>query len=549
VVPFAPAPSHLLDALLAPYEVLRRVGSRPGPLYVVRHGPPAKPKLFVAERFAGAARPGAGEWATFIVEARRISTLAGSNVARVRELAVRGEDLVVFWDFIDGEKLIETWLSGVMPLEVSLRVVLDVLSGVGALHGLRDTKQQPMEIAHGELSTATIVFGLDGTSRVLHAIARRMPGALTEPASLGYLAPEVHAAEAYGTSADVFSAGVLLWEALSGRRLFPEPDSAAILARVRRGPIPPAEMPLQPSWAKGLAAVAAKALEPAPVDRWPSVAVMAAEIRKVAGFKLASAAAAAAFAKTAIGERVRTRRQILESGVDPVGATLPAQTVPVSVAPEPIDEPDVAATSRASEREAPERSDPIQTGSETPAVDTTGAHDFAAALDVPASIAPPPPDPFEVSPTSVEATGSFKQHTRATLRRRVAVLGGVGALGLVVFSLAGWRVAHRDSGPPVSERSRAGVAAAGARPIPGHPPSVSPAHAAPATSSAPSGSVASPTPSTAVAASRASRTPSGGNNSIATKPGSPAALPPRAPGPSPARSKPKSNSGYDPGPL
>lgn len=563
MVPFAPAPSHLLDALLAPYELLRRVGSRPSPLYVVRHGPPGgKAKLFVAERFDGAARSGAGEWATFNAEARRISTLAASNVGRVRELAVRGEDLVAFWDFIDGERLIETWLSG-MPFEVSLRVVLDVLSGVGAIHGLRDARQQPMDMAHGELSTATIVLGLDGTSRVLHAIARRLPGARAEQASLGYLAPEVHAAEAYGPSADVFSAGVLLWEALSGKRLFPEVDSATILAHVRHGAIPRAEVPGQLSWAKGLAAVAAKALEPSPPDRWPSVAAMAAEIRKLAGFKLASAGAAAAFAKAAIGERVSARRQILESGVDPVGATLPAQTVPVSAFPQPIDEacastrqageeeggrPVVPSASLDPEGDSPEPEDQIPAVSPASSVDTSGAHDFAAAFDVPASI-PPPPDPFEVSPTSIETTGSFEPDAGATRRRRVAVLGGVGALGLIVFALAGWRAAHRDSGPPMSNSSRTVLAAAAVRPVPAHSPGGAPAHAAPGASSSPSVSPASPTPSTSVGATRASRTPSGGNNSTATKPASAAPSPPRVPVPSQAHSKPKANSGYDPNPL
>src|SRR3974390_1822677 len=90
----------------APYEYVQPIGSRPNPLHVVRHNAPhEKPKLSVAERFSGAAAASAGQAAVFVAEARRISTLASPNVARVRELAVRGDDLVVFWDFIDGERL------------------------------------------------------------------------------------------------------------------------------------------------------------------------------------------------------------------------------------------------------------------------------------------------------------------------------------------------------------------------------------------------------------------------------------------------------------
>lgn len=541
MVPFAPAPSHLLDALLAPYELLRRVGSRPSPLYVVRHAAPGgKPKLFVAERFEGVAQPGAEHWATFNAEARRISTLAGSNVARVRELSVRGSDLVAFWEFIDGEKLIETWLTGVMPLEVSLRIVIDTLTGAGAIHALRDAKQQPMDMAHGELSTATVVLGVDGTARVLHAIARRLPGARPEKASIGYLAPEVHAGEFYGAPADVFSAGVLLWEALSGRRLFPEDDAAAILARVRGGGVPLAHIPDDVSWARPLATVAARALASAPEGRWPSTTAMAAEIRKVAGFKLASAVAAAAFAKDAIGERVRVRRQALESGVDPAGATIPAEIVPVLPLPAEalVTSPEAAAAENAREQSGQEAPDapPI------PGVDTSGAHDFAAAIDVPLSIASPLPDPFEVSPTSSEATDSFEPNASVTRRRRVAVLGGVGALGLIVFVLAGWRVAHRDTLPPTTDRGRLPPAAATR---PSRPPSLPARPMASSSSSAsPAATTSQPTPSTAVAASHTPRSPTAASPSGAPRPSSAPQKPSSQP-----HSKPKSNSGYDPGAL
>ncbi len=552
MVPISLAPAHRLETLLAPYELRQRIGSRPSPLYVVRHAAPgAKPKLLVAERFAGVANPTDEQWAMFMAEARRMSTLASSNVARVRELAVRGDDLVVFWDFIDGEKLIETWLSAGMPLEVSLRILLDVLSGLGAIHGLRDAKQEPMDLAHGELSTATIVVGLDGAARVLHAIARRMPGARAEAASLGYLAPEVHAGEAYGACADVFSAGVLLWEALSGTRLFPEGDPVAILACLRDGGVPPPAVPSEVSWARQLIAVAAKALAPSPEDRWPSVASMAAEIRKVVGLKLASAAAAAAFAKTVMGERVRARRQTLESGVDPVAATMPAETLSVSLIPEAIDEALVLSEPPPPLPESvPPPSLPTATVAPQAAGDDTGAApDFAAAIDVPISIAPPPTDPFEVSPTSVETTGSFERDAGAARRRRVAVLGGVGALGLIVFALAGWRAAHRDPGLPASDQSRAGAAAV-SRPV--RPP-VAPTLARAtisAASPAPSVNAVPPAPATAVAASRAPRSPPPASSPAAPKPSSSvAAAPAKAPATPQARPKPKSNSGYDPGAL
>jgi hypothetical protein len=473
--------SPALQNLLAPYEPVHAIGSRPGCLYVVRQlATGARPRLLVAECFAGAVAPGSNgvEKFTFLNEARRISTLASPNVARVRELVVRENDLLVFWDFIDGEKLVETWLSKSMPLEVALRLILDVLSGVGAIHALRDPKQQPMHLAHGELSTATIVLGVDGVARVLHAIARRQSGARVDEASLGYLAPEVHEGKPYDARADVFSAGVLLWEALSGRRLFADPDATAIVAGVRSGGIAPAGVPDRAPWAQGLVSVAAKALAAMPDDRWATTAAMAAEVRKVAGLKLASAVTAATFAKTALGEGVTARRERLESqvplsspapdamseqseGANDQPSSDPPANVDVALAPQSL--PPSARASVIPPAPAPAMPSPPPLPARAllpsrPAAgldDANGAPQFAPAVDVPISIAPPSSDSFEVAPTSIEPPDGGEPDGRASRRRRMAVLGGVAALGLIVVALAGWRVAHKDDAPLASTGARA----------------------------------------------------------------------------------------------
>ncbi|MGD0525432.1 MAG: protein kinase [Polyangiaceae bacterium] len=327
--------SALPDGLFAPHELVRQLGTRPNPTYVVRQagvGIGGKKVLAVAERFADVAEPGsAGE--ALVGEARRIATLASPNLARVREVVVRGGDLVVVGELVEGEKLQEIWRPEKLPLEIALRVVVDVLAGVGALHNLRDAKQQPMKLAHGEVSPATIVLGLDGIARVLHSVARRAPDVQPEAASVGYLAPEVASGDPYDARADVFSAGVLLWEALSGKILLTGPDADANVRRVRSGALPPATVPDTAAWAKGLVEVAAKALSAAPDARWPTAAVMAAELRKAAGLKLAPASTVAAFARSGFGERVRVRRESLESG--PAATSEPAPALAGAPTPKP----------------------------------------------------------------------------------------------------------------------------------------------------------------------------------------------------------------------
>lgn len=368
-------------AAFAPYELVTTLGSRPNIVHVVRQPAPAggKPLLFVAEVFAGAARAGDERGAELVRDARRIATLASPNLARVKEVVTRGDDAVVYGELVDGEKLQELWRPDGLPLEIALRAIVDALTGLGALHNLRDAKQQPMKLVHGELSPATIVLGLDGVARVLHSVARLSAGVKPDPQSVGYMAPEVLAGDAVDQRADVFSAGVLLWEALSGKRLVDERDPAAALARFRAGPLPPATVPDKAPWAKGLVEVAARALAISPDSRWATAALLAAEIRKSAGLKLAPASTAGAFAKSALGERVKARRARLEAHE--------SSPAPSSVAEE-VNEVLVAPGIRAPVEEV------IELGSE-------------AMLEVPPSVpppaAPPPQRGFMLDPFAASA--------------------------------------------------------------------------------------------------------------------------------------------------
>jgi eukaryotic-like serine/threonine-protein kinase len=441
VASFASRAPSAIQPLLAPYELVREIGSRPSPLYVVKQAAlGGKSKLLIAERVQAADALGDAAWATFVAEARRISTLASANVARVRQLIVRDRDLVVVSDFIDGDRLEETWLSRDMSLDVALRLVLDLLAGASAIHGLRDGAQQPLQLAHGELSPATVVVGVDGAARVLHAVARRAPGAPIERSSRGYVAPEVHAGAVFDPRADVFSAGVLLWEALNGARLFLNDDAEAVVARTRAG-VPPATAN---AWAKGLAQVAARALAHSPADRWPTATAMAEEIRKAAGLRLASAAAAAAFGKTAMGERVKARRQRLESGVT-APATVQDSVEEVELLPESVPPSAPPPGALDAPRPPPAMLDapPPLPARATPPSHSDAVADVFVSVTPPISVVPPPADSAEVLPTSVEQV-DVEPEGRSSRRRVVAVLGGVGALGLVIFSLAGWRAAHRS---------------------------------------------------------------------------------------------------------
>jgi serine/threonine-protein kinase len=366
------------EGTFAPYELVRELGARPVPAYAVRQvsAPGAKTHLFVAERFVGAALGPDGKDSDFVREARRIATLTSPNLPRVRDVVVRGEDLLVYTELVDGEKLAALWRPEGLPLEIALRVIVDVLSGVATLHNLRDARQQPLKLAHGEISPATIVFGLDGVARILHAVARRSPGVLPDPASVRTMAPEVLTGEPYDQRADVFGAGALLWEALCGKPLFTATDPLAVAAWVRAGEVPRATVPASAPWAKDLVEVAARALSASPDERWANATVMAGELRKAAGLRLAPVSTTAAFAKSAIAERVKARRQALETQVAAQRAPAPASRVP----PPPVVVPPRAEAPAFSPPPAPVAYEPPPASEATPDKDVLVAPGIRAPV-------------------------------------------------------------------------------------------------------------------------------------------------------------------------
>ncbi len=227
------------------------------------------------------------------------------------------------------------------------------------------------------------------------------------------MAPEVLTGEPYDQRADVYGAGALLWEALSGKPLLTETDPAAVAARVRAGELPKATIPAGAPWAKDLVGVAAKALSPSPDDRWPNASLMAGELRKAAGLKLAPVSTTAAFAKSAIAERSKARRQGLETQAPMQPAPAPAQAV--ALAPAPATPP--PSTRPAAPAVAPPRPETTAASPRPP-------------LAVPRIAAPSPSPPPAVPiapPVAVETASAPQPEPEALLDSDVLVAPGLRA--------------------------------------------------------------------------------------------------------------------------
>ncbi len=163
-----------------------------------------------------------------------------------------------------------TWLDLFQPgapseltLEARVRVIADV---AGALIQIHDNSGIPRpHRRHGRLTPRHILVTVDGSACLFH-VKEPFSRLLPPQPDLGYLAPELLTQSASANQqCDVFSLGVLLWEALDNGRLFPHRRAAAISRLSSRSlPAPRASE----EWALPLCDVALRALSHDPAERY-----------------------------------------------------------------------------------------------------------------------------------------------------------------------------------------------------------------------------------------------------------------------------------------
>jgi tRNA A-37 threonylcarbamoyl transferase component Bud32 len=215
----------------------------------VQAGPERFAKLVVQKRVRRAVsqRPDLGRG--FLAEARLLARLSHPNLVQVLDLGwdERGPFVVV--EYLSGETLStvlrEMGLAGqVMPWPLVTRVAASVAAGLAATHGASDAEGRPDPILHRDVTPSNAILCYSGAVKIIDfGIAKLAAevgntGVGMVKGKLAYLAPEVLRGGSASRSSDMFQLGVLLFEALTGRRLFDGRNDAARVQSVLHKPIP-----------------------------------------------------------------------------------------------------------------------------------------------------------------------------------------------------------------------------------------------------------------------------------------------------------------------
>jgi serine/threonine protein kinase len=219
--------------------------------------------------------------ARFVEEAQLAASIQHPNVVPTLDVVQEGGELFLVMEYVRGETLSQLLRkTRELPLDVTVGIMTGVLHGLHAAHEAVDHEQRPLGIVHRDVSPQNILVGVDGVARVLDfGIAKATTtSSVTQDGQLRgklrYMSPEQCLGSAVDRRADIFAAGVVLWEALTGRELFSGDDPAVIIRRVLEETIPPPSS-LVRSLAPEADAVVLRALDRARERRFQTAREMA----------------------------------------------------------------------------------------------------------------------------------------------------------------------------------------------------------------------------------------------------------------------------------
>ncbi|EAU68369.1 serine/threonine-protein kinase Pkn6 [Stigmatella aurantiaca DW4/3-1] len=215
----------------------------------------------------------------FLEEARLVGRLRHPNLVTILELSeIEGRHCLAM-EFVQGDDLRrldkQARLKGqLLPPGVVLRIVSEAAAGLDYAHQARDAQGQPLKLVHRDVSPQNILVGFDGGVKIIDFGVAKAAGSSQQTATgvlkgkYPYMSPEQASGQAIDGRSDQFALGVVMWELLTGKRLFKGESDLMTLRLVKDCQVPyPSQ--LNPKLPPGLDEVVMRALESNPQKRFP----------------------------------------------------------------------------------------------------------------------------------------------------------------------------------------------------------------------------------------------------------------------------------------
>jgi len=189
--------------------------------------------------------------AMFLDEARLSLGLQHANIVQVFDIGHSEDTYFIVMEYVDGVdlKALLEWrrrLGKRLPTAVSLNIANEICKGLSYAHELVNPETgRPLGIVHRDVSPPNVLISKQGEVKVVDFGLAKATSQIeaTDPGvvkgKMSYLSPEAARGEDVDSRADIFSVGILLYEMLTGKRLFYGETDYQTVELVRNARIPP----------------------------------------------------------------------------------------------------------------------------------------------------------------------------------------------------------------------------------------------------------------------------------------------------------------------
>jgi serine/threonine-protein kinase len=273
----------------------------------------------------------------FLDEARLAARLSHPNVIQTYEVGIDDSGPFIVMEYLDGQSL-QALIGKVrrsnMPLGLHLAILGKVLAGLHYAHELKDYNGARLSVVHRDVSPQNVFIGYDGQVKVVDFGVAKVAGTADRTAAgtfkgkIGYIAPEQLSGAEIDRRADIFSVGVMLWEALARRRFTANETAASAVHKRLQGALSSVKS-ADASVPDELAAICDRATAFSPSDRYATAAEMREAIETYvdrAGMRADDREVGALVARAFDDERARIRAAIeqqIGTAVDPEKIAMP----------------------------------------------------------------------------------------------------------------------------------------------------------------------------------------------------------------------------------
>jgi eukaryotic-like serine/threonine-protein kinase len=251
-------------------------------------------------------------------EARLASRIRHPNVVPTLDVVAEGSEVCLVMEYVHALSLAQILHAygrrKRVPPRLASAIVCGLLHGLHAAHEATDEAGEALGIVHRDVSPHNVLVGGDGIPRVLDFGIAKASGQLHTTregvikGKIAYMASEQLDGAPVDARTDVYSAAVVLWECVMGRRLFEAEHEAALLRPVLAGPDP---SKLKIGLGAKVDAWVAACLSPQPRDRPASARAAALELERTIG--VATATELGAWVEGVVGRELARRQELVQA--------------------------------------------------------------------------------------------------------------------------------------------------------------------------------------------------------------------------------------------